>query len=115
MPPRTPAPDPARAAAFRDLRRIPGVGPAVAQDLWGLGIRRVDDLRGRDPQALYDELCRQAGMHVDRCMLYVFRCAVYFAETPDPVPERLDWWWWKDPSPPRRRKTGGRPGDAGRS
>ena len=32
-----------------------------------------------DPQALYDRLCEQAGTHVDRCMLYVFRCAVYYA------------------------------------
>lgn len=103
MPPRAPAPDPERAAALRDFRRIPGVGPSVAGDLWGLGFRRVEELRGRDPQAMYDDLCVLQGTHVDRCMLYVFRCAVYFAEEPDPEPEKLNWWWWKDASPPKRR------------
>jgi hypothetical protein len=88
--------DPARTAALRDLRRIPGVGPAVSGDLWNLGIRRVADLRGRDPQALYDELCRFQGIHVDRCMLYVLRCAVYFATEERHDPELLLWWNWKD-------------------
>ncbi len=86
----------ARTAALRDLRRIPGVGRAVADDLWRLGIRRVADLRGRDPQALYDALCVDQGMHVDRCMLYTFRCAVYFASEETHDPELLRWWSWKD-------------------
>ena len=85
-----------KAAALRDLRRIPGVGPTIADDLWRLGIRRVDELRGRDPQALYDDLCRDQGMHVDRCMLYVLRCAVYFASEERHDPELLRWWSWKD-------------------
>ena len=41
-------------------------------------------------------------MHIDRCMLYVLRCAVYFASTPRPEPEKLLWWNWKDPRPARR-------------
>jgi hypothetical protein len=87
------APD---SAAIRELRGIPGVGPSIARDLLDLGIRRVADLRGRDPQAMYERLCALHGAHVDRCMLYVFRCAVYFAETPDPDPELTLWWSWKD-------------------
>jgi pathogenicity locus Cdd1 protein len=79
-----------------DLRRIPGVGAAIARDLWGMGIRSVADLRGQDPEALYIRLCGYAGAHVDRCMLYVFRCAVYFASTERPDPERLKWWNWSD-------------------
>lgn len=85
-----------RDAALRDLRRIPGVGRAVAEDLWGLGFRAVEELRGQDPEVLYERLCEMQGMRVDRCMLYTFRCAVYFASEPDPEPERLKWWWWKD-------------------
>jgi len=81
---------------LKDLRRIPGVGKSIAVDLWDLGLRSVEDLRGRDPEALYAALEALAGCHVDRCMLYVLRCAVYFAETPDPDPERLKWWNWKD-------------------
>ncbi len=83
-------------AALQDLRRIPGVGKSIAVDLWSLGLRCVDDLRGRAPEALYAELETLAGRHVDRCMLYVFRCAVYFAETAKPDPELLKWWCWKD-------------------
>ena len=85
-----------KADALRDLRRIPGVGPSIADDLWRLGIRRVEDLRGRDPQALYDATCREQGMRVDRCMLYVLRCAVYFASEARHDPELLRWWSWKD-------------------
>jgi len=81
------------------LRRIPGVGKSIAQDLRDLGVTRVDDLRGRDPQALYDELCELRGAHIDRCVLYVFRCAVYFATEEQHDPELLKWWNWKDRSP----------------
>jgi hypothetical protein len=80
---------------LKDLRRIPGVGRSIAVDLWNLGLRGVDDLRGKSPEALYARLEELAGRHVDRCMLYVLRCAVYFAQTAAPEPEKLKWWNWK--------------------
>lgn len=89
-------PQAARAAALRDLRRIPGVGPHMADDLYSLEVGSVDALRERDPQQLYDELCDRVGGPVDRCVLYVFRCARYFATTQQPDPELLKWWHWKD-------------------
>ncbi|MGO4883438.1 MAG: helix-hairpin-helix domain-containing protein [Bryobacteraceae bacterium] len=64
--------------ASRPVQSIPGVGPSIAKDLRRVGVREVADLRGANPEALYAELCR-IGHHVDRCVLYVFRCAVYFA------------------------------------
>ena len=85
-----------RTAAGDDLQRIPGVGPSIARDLRGLGVRRVSDLKGRDPEALYRTLNERRGQRQDPCMLYVFRSAVYFASTARPDPERLKWWWWKD-------------------
>jgi hypothetical protein len=84
-----------RQQVVRDLRGIPGVGPRVADDLWRLGIRSVQDLRGQNPEALYDRLCEQAGIRVDRCMLYVFRCAVYYASNETHEAELLKWWNWK--------------------
>jgi hypothetical protein len=78
------------------LQRIPGVGPSIAADLRRLGVRRPADLAGRDPQALYDEFERLTGAHVDRCVLYVFRCAVHVAGGADGDPELLKWWNWKD-------------------
>jgi len=79
----------------RELRRIPGVGPSIAGDLYALGIRSVAELRGRDPEELYARLCAWQGGPVDRCVLYVFRCAVYFASNDRHDPELLKWWHWK--------------------
>ena len=86
----------ARASAIANLSRIPGVGPSIAADLYSLGIREVAELRGRNAESLYAELCRKVGKHVDRCALYVFRCAVYFASESKHDPELLKWWNWKD-------------------
>jgi hypothetical protein len=68
----------------------------MARDLVALGVASVDDLRARDPERLYADLCALQGCAVDRCVLYAFRCAVYFAGTPDPEPGLLQWWHWKD-------------------
>ena len=81
---------------LRSLTVIPGIGPSLAADLFSLGIRNVEALAGRDPEVLYKQLMKQVGGHVDRCVLYVFRCAVYFAEEARPDPEKLKWWNWKD-------------------
>ena len=83
------------------LRSIPGVGPSIEADLQGIGVRRVEDLVGRDPGELYARICTRQGVQVDRCVLYVMRCAVYYAETPEPEPELLKWWAWKARSHPR--------------
>jgi len=45
---------------------------------------------------MYRRLITLRGAHQDRCLLYVFRCAVYFASTPRPRRDLLDWWRWKD-------------------
>ena len=84
--------------SLKDFRRIPGVGPSIAEDLYGLGYRRVSDLAGEIPEVMYEKLCMMQGQTIDRCMLYVFRCAVYYSETSGPVrdPELLKWWSWKD-------------------
>ncbi len=78
------------------LQAIPGVGSSIARDLLDLGYERVADLRGEDPEEMYQRLCAVRGGHIDRCVLYVFRCAVYFAEVSDPDPDLLQWWKWKD-------------------
>ncbi|MGD0048679.1 MAG: helix-hairpin-helix domain-containing protein [Bryobacteraceae bacterium] len=82
-----------------NLSRIPGVGPSIAADLYLLGIRDVAELRGRNPEALYEEFCHEVGQPVDRCLLYTFRCAVYYASAAKPEPEMLKWWNWKDGGP----------------
>ena len=79
-----------------ELQRIPGVGKSIEQDLIGMGITKISQLENKNPQLLYEQLCAIKGMHVDRCMLYVFRCAVYFAENKQHDSEKLKWWNWKD-------------------
>ena len=86
----------ARRGSSDELRNIPGVGPRMAEDLQSVGIRKVSQLRGRSPQCLYEKLCAAQGARLDRCVLYVLRCAVYYASTPHPRADRLKWWNWKD-------------------
>jgi hypothetical protein len=65
-------------------------------DLHAIGIFKIEDLIGKDPMDLFEQSNRIAGIVQDRCLLYVFRCAVYYAETKNPDPEKLKWWNWKD-------------------
>lgn len=83
---------------IKELIVIPGVGKSIAGDLVQIGIRSVADLRGKDPEMLYNDSNKAVGCVQDRCLLYVFRCAVYFAETPlhKQDSEKLKWWNWKD-------------------
>lgn len=85
-----------RSVRPEDLESIPGIGPGMAADLRSLGIRRVSQLKRRDPQRLYERLCELEGGHVDRCVLYAFRCATYYATEEEHDPELLKWWNWKD-------------------
>lgn len=80
---------------LKELQRIPGIGKSIANDLYNIGIRKISDLRGRDPQELYRLSNNYAGVVQDRCLLYVFRCAVYFATEKVHDPEKLKWWNWK--------------------
>ncbi len=81
---------------MKNLQTIPGIGPKMAQRFLDIGIKSPSDLKGKDPTDLYLKLCANENQLMDRCVLYVCRCAIYFAETPDPDPEKLNWWWWKD-------------------
>jgi len=96
-----------RPAAIKDLMIIPGVGKSIANDLLRIGIQKVDDLKGKNPEALYDKSNAVAGVVQDRCLLYVFRCAVYFAETKPGRrnSEKLKWWNWKDMKKTNQSKT----------
>ena len=89
--------------ATKSLQIIPGIGPSMARDLIDLGFSEPSELRGQDPERMYADLCELRGQHIDRCVLYVFRCAVYFASNDRHDPELLKWWRWKDPAPAMRK------------
>src|SRR5262245_16595628 len=71
------------------LEDIPNVGVSVAGDLRRLGIASPGDLPGRDPYALYDDLCRITGQRHDPCLLDTFIAAVRYMEGGPKKP------WWK--------------------
>jgi hypothetical protein len=71
------------------LEDIPNVGPAIAADLLQLGITTPAELPGRDPYAMYDDLCRITGQRHDPCLLDTFIAAVRFMEGEPKKP------WWK--------------------
>ena len=85
-----------KQAALEELKKIPWVGERISEVLYDMGFRSASDFKGRDPEDLYFQLCAQEGAEIDRCMLYVFRCIVYYASREKHNPELLKWWKWKD-------------------
>ena len=81
---------------LEELQHIPGVGKKIAEGLWNLGFRSIQDLNSKNPEKLYVNMCAQKSKQVDRCMLYVFRCAIYYASNTEHDPQLLKWENWKD-------------------
>ena len=65
-----------------DLQKIPGVGKNMEQHLINIGYDCVESLIGQSPEEMYAKNNAFKGYTDDRCVLYCFRCAVYYAETP---------------------------------
>jgi len=65
--------------ALEEFMEMPGFGIKSAQQLWEIGIRSIADLKNKDPEIMYLGLMESRGVHVDRCVLYDFREAVYYA------------------------------------
>jgi hypothetical protein len=87
-----------RTASLKELRTIPGIGKSLALDLYNLGYHSLDNLRGEDAELMYIRLNDLGGSVQDICVLYAFRCAIYYAETFGDLqdPEKLKWWNWMD-------------------
>ncbi len=83
-------------SAIANLQCIPSIGPKVGEMLIEIGISKVADLKNCSPDKLYEQICNCRGKILDRCVLYHFRCAVYFATNKHHKPELLKWWSWKD-------------------
>ena len=79
------------------MTTIPGVGKSISRNLRDIGISSVSDLKGKNPERLYELSNKYVGAVQDRCLLYTFRCAVYFAEGGREA-KKLKWWNWKDRS-----------------
>lgn len=75
-------------ACTAKLEDLPNIGKACAGDLRRIGIDRPQQLIGRDPFELYDQLCRTTGIRQDPCMIDVLMSVVAFMNGGDPLP------WW---------------------
>lgn len=67
---------------------IPNIGKAMEKDLSLLGIVQPEDLVGKDPYLMYEDLCQKTGVKQDPCVIDVFISAVKFMEG-----EPAKKWW----------------------
>lgn len=81
---------------LKELKKLPGVGDQIAEDLYVLNIKKISELKNKDPEKLYLDLCTLQKAKVDRCMLYVFRCIIAFVNENNPDPNNFKWWDFKD-------------------
>ena len=80
-----------------DLLDIPSIGKNMAGHLIRAGYPDIASLKGQDAQDIYMRDCLVQGTQVDRCALYCYRLAVYFADHNGKLPsDQQNWWQWKD-------------------
>lgn len=79
-----------------DLQKIPGIGKSIEQGLFRIGIHCMEDLKDKDPELMFSQSCNVKGYQEDRCLLYVYRLAVYYANNQQHDRDKLKWWYWKD-------------------
>lgn len=79
-----------------DLKTISGIGDDMKRHLLDIGIKTVEDLVGKNPEELYLKDMAFRGRPADKCVLYVFRLAVYYAENKIRDPDKLKGWYRKD-------------------
>ena len=63
-----------------ELSKIPGVSQKCALGMYLLGIRKKDDLKGKDPIAMYAALKERKDFYAEPCMQNMLRIAVGLAE-----------------------------------
>lgn len=73
----------------RKLTDLPNIGKAGAADLVLLGINSPQDLLGRDPYQMYEQLCVITGQRHDPCVIDVFISVTRFMHGEEPKV------WWK--------------------
>ena len=81
------------------------VGTAMLRDFEILGVRSVPQLARRNPEHMYESLCRVTPQHQDICCLDVFRAAVAQARDPQLPVEQCRWWYWSRNRKRLERKT----------
>lgn len=84
------------------LTDLPNIGKACSADLRLLGILEPQQLIGKDPYQLFEDLCHKTGSNIDPCMLDTFISITRFMDGDAPQP-----WWsytaerkkhWRNPT-----------------
>jgi hypothetical protein len=73
----------------KQLTDLPDIGKAMAEDLRTIGIIKPEQLTGRSPYEMYQELCSKTGSRHDPCVIDVFVSITRFIEGDNPRP------WWE--------------------
>jgi Pathogenicity locus len=81
-----------RRGRLAKLTDLPNIGPAMAKDFELLGFRKPEQLKGRDPLRLYNELCKKTKTRQDPCVLDTFISVVRFMDGDKPKP----WWFYTE-------------------
>jgi hypothetical protein len=63
-----------------NLTDIPNIGKAMVRYLAIINIHHPDELIGKDPYQMYDDLCRITQQRHDHCMIDAFIAAVRYME-----------------------------------
>ncbi len=71
------------------LEKIPNIGKSIADNLRCIGIRKPDQLKGKDGIKLYHKLNKVTGTRQDPCVADTFKAAVDFMNGDKSQP------WWK--------------------
>lgn len=86
-----------KASECKRFRDIPNIGSAMEADFRLMGFTVPAELAGRDPYAMYEQLCTLTKCRQDPCVIDVFIAAVRFMEGAKPTP----WWHYTE----ERKKT----------
>ena len=70
------------------FEQIPNIGPRLSAELRRIGFTKPAELRGRDPYAMYGDLCQATRTTVDPCVIDAFISATRFMHG-EPV---RPWW-----------------------
>ena len=73
----------------KELTDLPNIGKAMAADLRAINIDNPEQLKGKSPYKMYEELCAKTGTRHDPCVLDVFISITRFSEGDIPRP------WWE--------------------
>lgn len=69
-----------KASEALKLDQIPNIGKSIASDLESIGIKKPEQLKGKDPVALYRKLEKVMGTRHDPCVCDTLMAAVEFME-----------------------------------